>query len=189
MTDRFYPRLDEQAFKTISMIYENDAGYFNDKNCPYSQDLINLFLGKSKFHDFDSHAAKELPSADDLVVQINKLASQLENYWSEIKNGDATPADKNTYFRIASGLLEKMVDMKERVLNIKQYEAFTSAVLDALDRELDVDRRNIVMENLRTHLGTPLTEEPKSDIKVDTTQETGKNKNDSLNASSGIQPN
>lgn len=178
MTDRFYPPLDEKAFKTISMIYEADPGYFNDRNCPYSQDLIDLFRGKSKFHDFDSHAAKELPSADDLVVQINKLASQLENYWQEIKGGEATPADKNTYFRIASGLLEKMVDMKERVLNIKQYQSFTEAVLDVLDRELDVDRRNLVMDRLKIILGTPLTEEAKSDIKLDTTQETGKNNND-----------
>lgn len=176
--DRFYPPLDEKPLMTISLIYENDPDYFNDRNCPYSQQLIDLFRGRSKFHDFDSHGSKDLPSSDDIVSQINKLAKQLENYWSEIKGGEASPQDKNTYFRIAAGLTEKMLSMRERASNVKQFEVFTATVLDILDTEMDVDRRNKVMDRLKTILGTPLTEEVKEGIQLDTTQETGKNKNE-----------
>lgn len=169
--DRYFPPIDEKNFKTIMMIYEADPGYFDDRKCPYSQDFINVFRGRAKFQDFDSHASKDLPSSDDLVVEINQLAGQLKSYWNDIKGGEATPADKNTYFRIASGLLEKMIDMKERVLKVKEYEAFTLAILDILDRELDVDQRNRIMDRLKTQLGTPLTEAPAAGITSNTTQE------------------
>lgn len=175
--DRFYPKVDEQPFRTISRIYEADPQYFDDRMCPYSQELIDLFRGRAKFHDFDSHASEKLPSADDLVVQINRLTSQLEQYWQDVKGGEATPADKNTYFRIASGLLEKMIDMKEKATAIKQFESFTAAVLDILDREMDVDRRNVVMDKLKTILGTPLTSESEQGIQLGTTK-TGNNKNE-----------
>lgn len=182
--DRYYPPLDEKPLKTISLLFENDPDYFNDRNCPYSQDVINIFRGMAKFQDFDSHANNELPSSDNLIQQINQLAAQLRSYWNDIKGGDATPADKNTYFRIASSLMEKMTDMKERVSNIKQYEVFTSAVLDILDRELNVDQRNRLMTRLKEILGTPLTEDSNKGSKEDTTQETGKNNNENIPNSS-----
>ena len=168
--DRYYPKLDEKMMEVVSKIYENDPNYFDDPKCPYSQEVKDIYKKKTKYNDFDTHNS-ELKSSEGLLEEINLLSSQLKHYWQEIQSGQGTtPADKNTYFRLATTLLEKMIDMREQVTNIKQFEAFTSLVLDVIDRELDTEARNRVLERFK-QLGSDLTPPVKDDIKLDTTKE------------------
>lgn len=177
--DRYYPKLDEKMMAVVAKIYENDANYFADPACPYSPEVKDIYQKRAKHNDFDSHN-KDLKSSDGLLEEINLLVSQLKQYWQEIQSGQGTtPADKNTYFRLAYALIEKMIVMKERVLNIKEYEAFTTVVLDVLDKELEPDARNRVLERFK-NIGSDLTVDDKEAITLDTTDETG-NKNDNKN--------
>ena len=171
--DRYYPKLDEKMLKLVATIYENDPNYFLDPKCPYSKETKDIYQKKAKHNDFDGYADKDLKSADNLLEEINLLGSQLKQYWSDIQSGDSTPADKNTYFRLASALLEKMINMKERLLNIKEFESFIVLVLDVIDRELDLEARTRVLERFKL-LQTPLTEEPKESIPNLTTTTTTK---------------
>jgi len=174
MADYHYPKIDEKMLRLISNIYENNPGYFTDPSCPYEQSTKDIFQKTAKHHDFDSHAPNELKSSDGLLEEINLLSSQLKSYWNEIQSGQGTtPADKNTYFRLATTLIEKQIDMKERVLNIKEYEAFVMMVLDVIDRELDADQRARVLDKFKT-VAAPLTEDNKPAITGNTTRnETG----------------
>lgn len=176
--DRFYPKLDEKMMSVVAKIYENDANYFQDPKCPYDQTTKDIYQKRSKYSDFDSHNNTELKSSDSLLEEINLLASQLKQYWQEIQSGQGTtPADKNTYFRLATTLLEKMIDMKERITNIKEFEAFITLTLDIIDKELDMEQRNRVLDRYK-NIGSDLTVSHKEDITLDTTQEDKGNNND-----------
>lgn len=178
--DRYYPKLDEKTMELVGKIYENDPNYFMDPKCPYSSGVKDIYQKMAKHNDFDSHN-KDLKSSDGLLEEINLLASQLKQYWQEIQSGQGTtPADKNTYFRLATTLLEKMIDMKERVHNIKEFEQFINVVLDVLDKELDTEARNRVLDRFK-HIGSDLTGADKEVITLSTTDETGNN-NDNKNS-------
>lgn len=177
--DRFYPPVDERMLLLVAKIYENDVNYFIDPRCPYSQEFKDIYQKQAKHNDFDAHNS-ELKTSDGLLEEINLLAAQLKQYWQEIQSGQGTtPADKNTYFRLATSLLEKMIDMKERITNIKEFEAFTTLVLDVLDKELDTEARNRVLDRFK-NIGSDLTVSHKEDITLDTTEHKGNNNDNKI---------
>lgn len=148
MTERYYPPLEERNINIVSQLYEADAAYFEDPACPYSKGVIEIFKGTSKAHDFDGHGyGDEVPDADSLISQINALNKQLHVYGKDIQNGgeDISASDRNTYFRLSVTLLEKLLDMKKEISNIKEYESFIAIVLDFMDKELTPDKRNMFM--------------------------------------------
>ena len=135
-------------------IYEGNPQYFDDPNCPYSYETKCFFKGTARVHDFDNHNTSQLPDTDSVVSQLNGLLSQLKTWGDEVNRGnDESASDRNTYFRIYSGLIEKIITMKEKASNIKMYEQFISIVLDIMDREMDADQRNRVMLRLEPLVG------------------------------------
>lgn len=167
--DNFYPVLDAEAIKsinTIIMLYESNTSFF--EGSPYPQRVIDLFKGRLKHHDFDRpEVGNELPSDDNVIAQINRLSKDLSDYGREVQTGDASASDKNTYFRLATTLLEKLVDLKERAVNVKEYSMFITVVLDAIDRELDTDQRNQFLRAIEINLNQPLTVGSKDSTKED----------------------
>ena len=173
--DFHYPTLDDRALKLALRIYENNPNYLDDPNCPYSEDVKNLFKGTSKVHDFNTHRNVEVPDGDNLMGQINELSRQLKEYGDFIQSSpSATPQDKNTYFRLMTSLLDKQIEQSEKVSNIKEYENFQSFILDFMDKELNADQRNLFMEKIKM-LGGGLTTSTSSvtpDVKNKTEGET-----------------
>lgn len=180
MSDNFYPNLDELTIAKIMAIYEGNPLYFDDPNCPYNHETKSFFKGTSRVHDFDTHNNSELPDTDSVVSQLNGLINQLKSWGDEVTRGNAedSSSDRNTYFRIYSGLIEKIITMKEKATNIKMYEQFISVVLDIMDKEMDADQRNRAMLRLEPLVGG-LTIEQKTSTPSDNNEETiGENNNE-----------
>lgn len=151
--DRFYPKVVDQQrdFVLIGRLYEADPGYFADPKCPYAQDLKDIFMKKAKYHDFDTHDKNKVPETDTLMAQINTLNNELKSYGQSINSDETTSAsDRNTYFRLSVTLMEKLIDMKERIDKIAEVEIFTTAVLDIMDKELSPDQRETIMSKLKS---------------------------------------
>ena len=181
--DFHYPPVDERNLKLALRIYESNPGYLDDPECPYSQDLKDLFRGTAKVHDFTSHGPAEIPDGDRLNWMINELQRQLSAYSDFIDNNEeATASDRNTYFRISTMLLEKSIEQREKVMNIKQYEVFQTFLLDFMDKEMNVDQRSLFMEKIKM-LGVGLTTSTSS-----VTSELNKNKTEGANALSNPVP-
>lgn len=150
-SDRHYPELNESNLEIVAKIYEADVGYFDDPECPYSKSTKDIFKGKRKYADFDSHnPPDQLPDSDDLITQINYLSQELKDYGASISgNVESTASDKNTYFRLSVTLLDKLIELKEKTVKIKEYEVFSSAVLDAMERDMTPDQRQVIMTRLQ----------------------------------------
>lgn len=147
--DIFYPPINQQQIALISRLYEAHPNYFDRPECPYSKEVKEAFKKTGMVHDFDTHNISELPNSDNMLEQINQLMYELKNYGQSINSEETTSAsDRNTYFRLSVTLLEKLVDIKEKIGKIKDYEVFTTAVLDVMDRILTPDQRTEVMEKL-----------------------------------------
>jgi hypothetical protein len=156
MDDVYFPPIDERNLGLIARIYEGNPRFFQHPNCPYSQATKDIFQGTSKFRDFDSHTIGDaVPATDTLLSEINALSVQLKDYGQSVmQNADSSPGDRNTYFRLSITLMEKLVDIREKLSKVKDYELFTSAVLDIMDKELDPDQRQVVLGRLEMLVDT-----------------------------------
>lgn len=150
MTDRYYPALDEKTIKLISKLFQEDPAYFTDPKCPYSKEVIDLLSGKAEFLDYDSHASIENMKAEDIEGQLGSLYAKLQKYWEEVRNSDKA-ADKNTYFRVATSLMEKLVDLQERMSMVSQANKFTQDVLNIMDEVMTADQRNEITARLEKY--------------------------------------
>jgi len=143
-----YPQLDEKSIRLVTQLYEVDPKYFDNPACPYSADIKELFKGESQTQYFDTHTTVSLASDEDISNEINDVYQKLKDYWEEVKSSDKS-ADKNTFFRVSTSLLEKLVDLRERMSKIKQVNAFITEVMSIMDEILNSDQRNEVTERLK----------------------------------------
>jgi glutaredoxin len=155
MNETFYPKIEEKNLKLITKLYENDKEYFNKPECPYSSDTKAIFQKTAKHFDFETHElSDEVPETESLVRQMNKFARELEDYGESIRNSDsASSSDKNTYHRLKATLLEKFVDMREKLSKVTEYELFQSEILDIMDKTCTPDQRMAIMERLQQFTG------------------------------------
>lgn len=148
----FYPELKERDFVIIAKLMESNKDYLTRKECPYGSKTKDILQGVSKHQDYDKGGIElntEVPEATAIIAQINSLASELQDYGRIIRTSDdATPSDRNTYFRLSVTLMEKLLDLKEKAAKISEYELFVATVLDLMDKVLDTNQRNVVMDRL-----------------------------------------
>lgn len=149
MKKRHYPPLDEKQISLIQQLFAVDPDYFKDPSCPYSQEVIKLFEGDNPVKDFDEHTISvDEMSDDDIVTEISELHSKLKTYWDDVKSSDKS-TDKNTFFRVSVTLMERIVDLREQMSNIKNVNLFTSEILSIMEQVLTADQRNEVIDRLK----------------------------------------
>lgn len=149
MTDKFYPEIPEGAIWTLGVIKQHlseNPDYLTDPDCPYPEDVLKFFgpaVGKADEAD-EAEAA-------DLEEETSRLYTELKAFGKALQSGDT--AEKNTYFRLSVSLLEKLLDLKERTVGLKQVTEFTNTVLLIMEDELSPDIRTKIVHRLKTILG------------------------------------
>ena len=148
----FYPPLPEKEMRLIQTLSASNPEYFNHPDCPYAQDTKDLFMGETqvKYFDKPETSATRIASDDQIAEEINDVYSKLKDYWSEVKSSDKS-ADKNTFFRVSTSLLDKLVELRERMSKIKKVNSFIGETLSILDEILTPDQRNEVMDRLKKY--------------------------------------
>ena len=151
MGDRYYPEFNEKNIKAIQQLYDQNTSYFDHPDCPYSEQVKQLFKIKAN-SDFDNPEIYDMLSSDEyLIKEINSLYGHLQTFGENMRNSD-NAAEKNTYFKLSAALLEKLISMRERTLNFTKMAEFTETVLQIMEDELDVDTRSRVLERLNATL-------------------------------------
>lgn len=147
-----YPELNYQTIRLVQKLYADNPTYLDDPDCPYPKDIIELFKGEvqAKYFDVQNTPTLALTNDSQIAAEIDDIYSKLKQYWEEVKNSDKS-ADKNTFFRVSAGLLEKLVELRERMSKIKKVNSFISETLDIFDCVLTADQRNEVMERLEKY--------------------------------------
>ena len=151
----FYPKIDEENVKLILQLIEQEADYLSSHACPYSDMVKNLFKPNGSMGAFNMTELdiEELSSEDGMLTEIMTIYGHLKQFGESMRSSD-TASEKNTYFKLSATLLEKLINMKEKVINIQKMSAFSDTVLQIMEDELEPDTRTRIIEKLKKALDT-----------------------------------
>src|SRR4051812_37866183 len=106
--------------RVVLIQLRDDPSYLDDPSCPYSDDV------KDFFREFASPGAGgEAPSLKelkDLEKQIEHLIHGLDQMAATLTSRDH--AEKLAFFKTKASLLDKIVSLKERIINLKEMGEF-----------------------------------------------------------------
>ena len=155
----FYPTIRDEMAVALNAVVQNleqDAGYLDHPDCPYSPAIKSFF--KSKIQTTVSGGGADFDlfeGADELLVldeQIIKVINDLENFGNTLTANDVT--EKMAYFRTKTSLIEKLVNMRERLANLKEINDFRTIILDFMNEICSKDQITTLMHRLDGVLGT-----------------------------------
>lgn len=158
----FYPNIRPETIMSLTAVVgmmEKEPGYLDSPECPYSDDIKNFFRKKI---EYGGSGKKEVPDIfkleegesdlDKLKEQIQAIINDLEDFGRKLDVSDST--DKMGYFRTKTALIDKLVNMQERVYNIKEVQDFRNTILAFMSEVLTKDQVTQFMQRLDGILGT-----------------------------------
>lgn len=155
----FYPTIrDEQVMSLNAVVLnmEKDRGYLDSDECPYSDTVKAFFKKKIGLVDGEVENLFAISEGetdlDKIEEQIRAVINDLEDFGRKLTIADST--DKMGYFRTKTALIEKLLNMRERVFNIKEINDFKTTVLAFMNEVLSKDQITDFMRRLDGVLGT-----------------------------------
>ncbi len=146
MTDRYYPKFDPDTLEQLKQLSEcvgMDPTYLEEAD-EYPTWLLDLLGGVE-----EAEAVRDDLEEVDLVKETTGLFRGLQ----DAKDGFATDdhSERMSYFRTSTALLEKLVGLKERALNIRQISRFYQTVLAVMEEVLEPGQVTEVRERLKEY--------------------------------------
>ena len=157
----FYPPCPNEGdvtflLETVVRHLQEDDQYLDDIECPYGPELRLLLQSMApKVIDPDDMIgrASELEDANPdedrwvfLDREVQALYQSLKKQADNLTN--STSAEKMSYFRTATSLLEKLVGLQERTVGLKRISEFHNTVMEIMEDVLSPDQRTRVMDQL-----------------------------------------
>lgn len=146
----FYPKIDEKNIKLVKKLVIQNPSYLDHADCPYSDEIKSLFRLLNPIYDFDdtNMDLDKLTNDEEMLREIKSLYTHLKGFGESMRTSD-TASEKNTYFKLSASLLEKLILMRERVVNIQKMEVFSDTVIQIMQDELSPDERTRIITRLR----------------------------------------
>lgn len=165
--ERDYPTLSLtqlQKFKTVLDNAKGDPKYLDGRICPYdktTREILKSLIadpvvaatlgdaperGRKK-----SGAPKKGPtiSTDELEKEFQELREEIKTLKADAKGLE--PHERIQIVKTRAALIEKILSMKERIVNIKKMEEFIAKVIQLMEDELPQDVRLKVLEALEPY--------------------------------------
>lgn len=152
----FYPTIRDEIVVALNAIAQNlvqDPGYLDHPECPYGDPLKNFF--RSRLETRSGPVIDIFAGEDELIVldtQIIKVINDLEAFGNKLTGEEV--AEKMAYFRTKTSLIEKLVNMREKLANLKEINDFRSIILDFMNETCTKDQITLLMHRLDGVLGT-----------------------------------
>lgn len=156
----YFPPIDAKSVWGIGIVLrslEEDPTFLDDEDCPYELATREFLLTLS---DKPAETAPARPEDEPdydpfegrskwevLEQESKKLFGQLMLEGNNLDTGDK--AERMSYFRTATSLLDKIVAIEERANNLKQISSFYSTVLAVMEEVLEAEQRTKVLDRLR----------------------------------------
>jgi len=150
-------------FKLISGILLDDPNALDRADCPYSSN-VKVFL-KSLFVKRDEQKASEMNPTNLSELALETIEGEgyeeLENIDLKLKTLIATLdkvqknlkiSETNEQIQVAKAqaqLLDRLLAMRERVLNMKNMAFYTETVLELIEEHLSPDQRTSIINRLK----------------------------------------
>lgn len=159
----FYPSVRDETILGLNVVVQNlekDPSYLDSPECTYSDTVKDFFRkkivvggGSNLDHNIDLFAKEEGETdLDKLKDQIIAVINDLEDFGRKLTIADST--DKMGYFRTKTALIEKLVNMQERIFNVKEINDFRNTLLGFMNEVLTKDQVTDLMKRLDGILGT-----------------------------------
>jgi hypothetical protein len=152
-----YPAIDPKALTPLRIIQAQliiDPAYLDAPDCPYSPELCSFLriFGENRPETTEIREKSTFfgENADKWAFLENaaaKLYEEIRGFGDLIGKEDV--AERMSWFRTTTALLEKVVLINERAVGLKRVHEFQQLVLDIFDSELPPDLRTRVMDRLR----------------------------------------
>lgn len=143
---RFYPPLTDDSMWSLQIILENlasDPGYLGEE-CPYPEDLQDLLRNKGGRRASElSTEIEDINLEEEAHMLFLELRDSKENF--DVQDN----AERMSYFRVATSLLEKLIGMRERANNVKRVSQFYSTVLGVMEEVLEPEQITEVRNRLK----------------------------------------
>lgn len=138
-----FPDLNHELGLVLQLL-EQDPDLLRDPDCPYSADT------KSVLTDLRGPAAEVAVTPRDKWEKLEQETQRLYDDLKESKDNLHTEdhAERMSYFRTATSLLDKLVGLQERAVGLKAIGQFHQTVLDIMEDVLDAGQRTEVMQRL-----------------------------------------
>jgi len=155
-----------RALQTLKQHYLADPEIFDRPDCPYDIDvrdvlkeiltveekIVEKVVEKRVVNDSGAGSRKKAPGLNE--EDQEKIATELADLLEQLKDMEEGEGEQGldqtarlAVFKLKTTIIEKIINLRERVLNIKriaQFEAVVISILDDLvkeeDREVFLDR-------------------------------------------------
>lgn len=168
MSEPYYPDLTTATlypFKIIKDALAEDPSYLDRPDCPYPPDVRDFL----RFLAVSNGQSGKKPGVFD---QEGDLWTIVENEIKDLYNDlhgltgmgtSLSTSEKISIFKTRHQLLDKLVALGERVMNLKQFSEFQQTILNFIDLNFSATQRAELMSQLRHQVGTPATEQASSE--------------------------
>lgn len=147
----FYPDLNQELDLALDLAGQ-DADYLLDADCPYSEGT------KTAFRRLLVSSVEEI-EGEEGGDKWSKLERETTRLYKDLKEssqnlGGEDHAERMSYFRTATSLLDKIVGLQERAVGLKQISVFQQTVIDIMEDVCDPGQRTEVMTRLKNAIGS-----------------------------------
>ena len=153
---RHYPTIAASQTWPFNLVRQHlmeDPTYLDGPECPYPGEVkqfLLLLVPHKKSLDALNAEAGDLGTTEgdelDLEKELKRLLKEIREYGLAL--GTADSAEKGTYFRISTALMEKLVALLEKAHGAKRQQEFEKFILQFLEDETSPDVRTRLMDRL-----------------------------------------
>lgn len=149
MSTPYFPPLTAEhlvPLRALKQLLVNSPDLLNHPNCPYDDDVrefLKLMLAPADLAK-DEIISLDTPEAMD--AQLEHIYSNLMKFQSELNKSDSK--DKLQWAKAAISIIDRVISLKERVLNLKNFSNFQKTMIGILDDVLEPHQRTEVVERL-----------------------------------------
>lgn len=167
MSDDFYPDVMPGGLLPAKLIVqgmEGDPLWLERRECPYDDETkheITTFwemVRANRAETVSSNAPPAIELDDQGEIKWDTLSDELTKLYNDLRSfqttgtGDGSrldPKEQMAFFRTATSLMDKIVGLGERTMNIKQVSEFQGRVMAVFEAVLKPDQRTRAMEMLK----------------------------------------
>lgn len=155
----FYPQLRDETVLGFNVVLKNlleDPEYLDDPSCPYSPMIKTFFEKVTNLTTLDE-VEDLFEGQDDVLVledQIKRAFNNIDDIGKKMIGNDT--AEKMNYYKLKAMLMEKLLNMQERIYNIKEMSQFRFIIMDFLDQQCTKDQISGLMKQLDGVLGSDI---------------------------------
>jgi hypothetical protein len=156
-----YPALPpglETRFEAILLASKGSRGYLDDPQCPYAPEMkrfLRLILAPARAERAkDSGEAANAVGLDANADKFDKMLAEIADTIDEMSSieadlSDGEASDRIQFVKAKTILLEKWVNIKEKIYNVREIAEFQAIIIRILDGVLSKDQRQAFIDALR----------------------------------------